>query len=89
MQNYESVQPGGTGKHFGKREESRTAAQRIRSSFSNAADRFSEMFKAPPIDVREEWREHAEAAKKARSALVVFLEGAMGTAPEDENAYAY
>ncbi len=85
MQNFESMQPGATGKKtFGHKEENRTAGSRMRSSFGNASEKFSDFMGGGQQNLSEEYQKHAQAARNARSVLVRFLEGAMGEPPMDE-----
>ncbi len=89
MENYESIQPGGSGKTFGHREEKRAGASRIRSAFNNASDKLSGFMNNTGQNISNEWEKHAQIARKSKSALVRFLEGALGMSPEDETAYEF
>ncbi len=78
MQNFEGAMQGGPGKFFGKKEEKRTAGQRIRNTFNSASEKVSNFVNGGQQYISNEWQEHAQRARKARSVLVRFLEGAMG-----------
>ncbi len=86
MQNMESGLPGATsGNSFGHKEENRTFASRIKNTFNKVSDYVSNAWNGATQNLSDEWEKHAQMARKAKSALVRFLEGAMSEPPMCED----